>query len=71
MVFWHRGVDRKDFLPRFGAEIESVVMDEECTRLACLLSDNTVRVVELNNDNNTVILKQIVNPKGVKTRHNI
>jgi hypothetical protein len=32
-------------------------MDEDCTRLACLLSDNTVRVVELNNDNHTVILK--------------
>lgn len=21
VVFWHRGVDKKDFLPRFGAEI--------------------------------------------------
>jgi hypothetical protein len=33
-----------------------------------MLSDNTIRIIQLNNDKNTILLRIVANPHGVKTR---
>ena len=48
-----------------------MIFNNDESKLACFLSDNTVRVVELHNDKNTILLKSVINPHGVKTQRNI
>lgn len=65
---WHRTAVKKDFLPRFGAEIEHIQANEDGTKIACQLSDWTIRIVDTVNNSQTVTLRQIVNPRGFRTQ---
>jgi hypothetical protein len=65
---WHKTASKKDFLPRFGAEILYITANEEATCIAFQLSDNTVRIVDTNNNNQTISIKQIIDPTGTKTQ---
>lgn len=70
-MLWHRTSSKKDFLPRFGAEILAISSNDESTMLAFSLSDNTVKIVDTNNNNEVVTVKQIIDPKGTKTQRSI
>ena len=71
VVFWHLNTDKKDFLPRFGSEILGVMLSQDGNKLVCYLSDNSIKVVQLDQDKSIVHLKTILNPNGVKTKRSL
>ena len=46
-------------------------LSEDCNTLACFLTDNSVKLVLLDEDKAIVHLKTIINPNGVKTKRSI
>lgn len=48
-----------------------MTLSEDCNRLACFLTDNSIKVVLLDEDKAIVHLKTIMNPNGVKTKRSI
>ena len=69
LVLWHLRENTKDFIPRLGSSIMNIsVQDgEQGTEIICFLSDNTVKIIYLNEDKKVVQFKLIVNPFALKT----
>ena len=71
VVFWHLSTEKKDFLPRFGSDIRTMVFDHEKHRLSCFLGDNSIKIILLDSDKTVLHLKTIINPNGVKTKRTL
>ncbi|KAJ2726404.1 NET1-associated nuclear protein 1 [Coemansia sp. Benny D115] len=52
-VMWHLGTEKRDFLPRLGAEIQNITISPNQMLYAVSLRDNTVRIISAMN--NTVV----------------
>jgi len=60
VVLWHLRENKRDFLPRVGAHIVNIKVIE--SKVYCILADNTIKSIDLNNDKAIVHYKTIVSP---------
>ena len=59
-MLWHLRENKRDFLPRVGAQILNIKAIE--SKVYCLLADNTIKAIDLNNDKAVFHYKTIVSP---------
>ena len=64
---WHLRENNRDFLPRIGTEINNIFVKEGV--VYCLLNDNTISSIDLNNDKTLKTYKTLVNPFGFITQN--
>jgi len=57
---WHLRENKKDFLPRIGTKINNLKLLD--SQIYCLLADNTIKSINLNNDKSVIHYKVVVNP---------
>jgi hypothetical protein len=62
IVLWHLRENKKDFLPRIGSQITNLQI--ESSKIYCILSDNTIKSIDLENDKSVLHYKVVVNPQG-------
>jgi hypothetical protein len=60
VVLWHLKENKRDFLPRLGAQIVNIKVME--SKVYCILADNTIKSIDLNNDKALLHYKTIVSP---------
>ena len=60
VVLWHLRENKRDFLPRVGAQIINIKIME--SKVYCILADNTIKSIDLNNDKAVLHYKTIVSP---------
>lgn len=60
VVLWHLRENKRDFLPRLGAQIVNIKIVE--SKIYCMLADNTIKSIDLNNDKALLHYKTIVSP---------
>ena len=58
VVMWHLRENKKDFLPRIGSKILNVIVKE--ATVYCLLSDNTIKSIDLGQDKTIVQYKVVI-----------
>ena len=58
-------------MPRFGSEIKDMTLDPALNKLACFLSDNSIKIVLLDQDKQILHLKTVLNPNGVRTKRSL
>jgi hypothetical protein len=61
VAMWHLRENVKDFLPRIGSKIDNLIVKE--SKIYCLLSDNTIKSIDFNNDKAVSHYKIIINPQ--------
>lgn len=64
VVMWHLRENVKDFLPRIGSKIDNLIIQE--SKLYCLLSDNTIKSIDFNNDKAVSQYKVIIDSHVAK-----
>mgnify|MGYP000873619326 FL=1 len=57
-MLWHLRENRKDFLPRIGSKIVNLLVNQ--SKIYCLLADNTIKSIDLNNDKAIVHYKTVI-----------
>ena len=62
VVMWHLRDNKRDFLPRLGTEIQNVIAVEGV--VYCMLKDNVITAIDLNNDKLLKHYKTVINPFG-------
>lgn len=64
VVLWHTRDLSRDFLPRVGTAIRSIIIKSETNEIICGLADNSIKVIDLSRDKETYSYKTLVDPKG-------
>lgn len=61
---WHLRENKKDFLPRIGAKILNLIINQ--SKIYCMLADNTIKSIDIGEDKAIVQYKLII---GTKMEH--
>lgn len=59
-MLWHLRQNNRDFLPRLGAAINNIFLHD--SKIFCLLSDNSIKAVDLAQDKAVTSYRVIINP---------
>jgi len=65
LVLWHLRENRRDFLPRVGAQITNIQVVE--SKVYCSLADNSIKSIDLNNDKALLHYKTVIDPRTTST----
>lgn len=68
VVLWHLRENRKDFLPRISSQINRIEIIN--SKVYCLLSDNSIKSIDLNNDKSLLHYRVILNPQQALINQN-